>query len=50
MLAAHLGKELLNIDIDLARRADVADFKAIRGEAVLDEAGFLSRSGPDARR
>ena len=43
MLAAHLGEQLFDIDIDLARGADVADFKAVGREAVLDEAGLLDR-------
>src|SRR4051812_25925525 len=40
MLAAHLHQQLLDIDIDLACRADVADLKAV---AVLDEPDFLDR-------
>ena len=43
VLAAHLGEQLLDIDIDLAGGADVADFKAVGREAILDEPDFLDR-------
>jgi hypothetical protein len=29
VLTAHLGEDLFDVDIDLARRADVADFKTV---------------------
>ena len=38
-----LRQQLIQIDIDLARRADVADFEAVGLEAVLDQPGLLDR-------
>src|SRR5262252_5532555 len=37
----HLCEDLLDVDIALTVRPDVADLKAVGLEAVFDEAGFL---------
>ena len=37
MLAADLGAQLLDVDIDLARGPDVANLEAVGLEAVLHE-------------
>src|SRR5262249_21686681 len=44
VLAAHLCVQLLDVDIDLACRADVANLEAVGAEAVFDEAGLLDRA------
>src|SRR6266567_2089483 len=49
MLAAHLGEEFFDIEINLARGADVADLKTVGLEAILDEAGLLDRDPVLAR-
>ena len=36
-------KQLIQVDIDLARRADVADFETVRRETIFHQPGFLQR-------
>ncbi|MGY4459775.1 hypothetical protein ACVWYI_003735 [Bradyrhizobium sp. LB13.1] len=49
MLTTDLSEQLLDIDIDLAGRPDVADLKAVGLEAVLHEPDLLDRDPVLAR-
>ena len=40
-MLSRLAEQLIEVDIVLARRPDVADFKTVRPKAIFDQPGLL---------